>query len=121
VLFGVCGGLAEYFGIDPTLVRIGVVLLTLFPPTMAVGLLGYIALALLLPDEGSEHLSGRDRLQQNLSGLRADASDLSDTVRSSLGRSPRARPMVHDDFGPAAPTEDTINRAAEEAVPHGPR
>ena len=29
-LFGVCGGLGEYFGIDPTLVRLAFVVLTLF-------------------------------------------------------------------------------------------
>ena len=28
-IFGVCGGIAEYFNIDPTLVRVGWVLLAL--------------------------------------------------------------------------------------------
>jgi len=30
MLFGVCGGIAEYFNIDPVLVRLGFVLATLF-------------------------------------------------------------------------------------------
>ena len=30
MLAGVCGGLAAYFGLDPSLVRIGYALLTLF-------------------------------------------------------------------------------------------
>lgn len=29
-IFGVCGGIAEFFGLDPSLVRIGFVLLLLF-------------------------------------------------------------------------------------------
>ena len=45
---GVCGGLGKYFGIDPTLVRLGVVVLTLFG---ACGLLLYIIAALVIPEE----------------------------------------------------------------------
>lgn len=44
---GVCGGLGDYFGIDPTLVRILWVVLTL--GTAGAGLLAYAALWLLLP------------------------------------------------------------------------
>lgn len=46
-LAGVCGGLAEYFGIDPTLVRIGYVAATLFFGT---GVLLYLILALVMPE-----------------------------------------------------------------------
>ncbi|MFA7248231.1 MAG: PspC domain-containing protein [Dehalococcoidia bacterium] len=42
-LGGVCGGLAEYFGLDPTLVRVGFVLLAIF----SMGLGGVIAYAVL--------------------------------------------------------------------------
>ncbi|MCF0197981.1 MAG: PspC domain-containing protein [Bacteroidaceae bacterium] len=45
-LCGVCGGLAEYFDIDPLLVRLGWVVLTL---TAGCGILAYILLALLAP------------------------------------------------------------------------
>ena len=47
-LCGVCGGLAKYFGIDATLVRLGVVLFTLF---VGFGLLAYIVAALVIPEE----------------------------------------------------------------------
>ncbi len=43
---GVCGGLAEYFGIDPLLVRIGFLFLTL---GIGTGLLAYILLWILAP------------------------------------------------------------------------
>lgn len=46
-LCGVCGGLGEYLGIDPTVVRIVWILLVLFAGT---GILLYIILALLMPD-----------------------------------------------------------------------
>ncbi|MBQ3671084.1 MAG: PspC domain-containing protein [Treponema sp.] len=46
-LCGVCGGIAEYLDIDPTIVRILWVVLVLFGGT---GILLYIILALLMPN-----------------------------------------------------------------------
>lgn len=43
---GVCGGLAEYFNIDPTIVRLGWALVSLFVP---VGFVAYIVAALVMP------------------------------------------------------------------------
>jgi len=43
---GVCGGIAEYFNIDPTLVRVGWVL-ALF--IFGSGLLAYIIAAIIMP------------------------------------------------------------------------
>ena len=43
---GVCGGLAEYFGLDPTLVRIAWVLLAFFG---GIGILLYIASMIIMP------------------------------------------------------------------------
>ena len=45
-LFGVCGGVAEYFDIDPTLVRVGLVLLMFAAGT---GLWAYLVCALVMP------------------------------------------------------------------------
>lgn len=47
VLFGVCAGLGQYFGIDPTLVRILWVLLTFVAGT---GVLLYVILAIVMPN-----------------------------------------------------------------------
>lgn len=44
---GVCAGLAEYFDFDPTLVRVGYILLTLF--TAFSGILVYIILCIIMP------------------------------------------------------------------------
>jgi phage shock protein C len=46
-LFGVCSGLANYFDIDPTLVRVGFILGVVFAGT---GLLVYIILAVVMPE-----------------------------------------------------------------------
>jgi phage shock protein C len=48
VLAGVCGGLGEYFNIDPTLVRI---LFILFALVVGGGILLYIILWILIPEE----------------------------------------------------------------------
>ena len=49
MIAGVCGGIAEYFGVDPTLVRIGTVILgTLSAGT---GLIAYIVCAVVIPNE----------------------------------------------------------------------
>ena len=47
MLFGVCGGVAEYFKIDPTIVRICVCLVALFK---GVGVILYLIAALVMPE-----------------------------------------------------------------------
>ncbi len=48
-LCGVCGGLGEYFDIDPTLVRL---LWVLFAVCGGAGLLAYIICAIIMPQQG---------------------------------------------------------------------
>lgn len=48
MLAGVCGGIAEYFGVDPTLVRAGYAILTVFSAAFP-GILLYIILCLIMP------------------------------------------------------------------------
>ena len=43
---GVCGGIAEYFGIDPALVRVGWVLFCVLGGS---GVLAYIIAAMIIP------------------------------------------------------------------------
>ena len=47
MIAGVCGGVAEYFNVDPTLVRL---LFVLFALAGGPGLLVYIVLALVMPN-----------------------------------------------------------------------
>ena len=47
-LCGVCGGIAEYFNIDPTIVRLGWIIFCL---ACGSGVLGYIIAALVMPED----------------------------------------------------------------------
>ncbi|MFW9844294.1 MAG: PspC domain-containing protein [Candidatus Thorarchaeota archaeon] len=47
LILGLCGGIAEYYNMDSTLVRILMFLLTL----TVIGLLGYIIIGLIVPEE----------------------------------------------------------------------
>ena len=47
-LCGVCSGIAKYFGLDPTLVRLIWALLVVFAGS---GILAYIVCAIVMPDE----------------------------------------------------------------------
>lgn len=46
MIAGVCGGIAEYFGIDPTLVRLGWVV---FCAMGGSGIIAYIIAAIIIP------------------------------------------------------------------------
>ena len=75
-LFGVAGGVAEYFDIDPTLVRVGFVVLCVC--FFFLGLVAYVALAIMMPSPAGdlpadsyasqETTDDEDRRQRNLLG-----------------------------------------------------
>ena len=48
MLAGVCGGLAEYFNVDPTLVRVAFLVLTALG---GAGVLVYLGMWVIVPDE----------------------------------------------------------------------
>ena len=48
MLAGVCSGVADYFNLDPTLVRLGVVVLC---AAAGGGLLAYIVAAIIIPEK----------------------------------------------------------------------
>jgi phage shock protein C len=50
-LAGVCGGLAEYLNIDPTIVRLVWVLATLF---VGCGILAYIIALIIMPQQSAQ-------------------------------------------------------------------
>lgn len=50
-LCGVCGGIAKYFNMDSTLVRLGLVALCLFAGG---GVLAYIIAAIVIPEEPTD-------------------------------------------------------------------
>ena len=52
MLAGVCGGIAEYFNLDPTIVRVGYVLISIFSAAFP-GILVYIILWVVMPPADS--------------------------------------------------------------------
>lgn len=50
MIAGVCSGIAEYFDLDPTVVRAGYVLLSLLSAAFP-GLILYLVLAFIVPNE----------------------------------------------------------------------
>jgi len=48
-LFGVCGGIAEYFDVDPTIIRLAFAITAIFG---GAGLVAYIVCAIIMPSQG---------------------------------------------------------------------
>ena len=46
---GVCGGLAEYFSLDPTLVRLAAVILSIYPGAIICGIIAYLIAWAIIP------------------------------------------------------------------------
>lgn len=46
---GVCGGLAAYFDVDPTAVRLAVVILAIYPGAIVCGVIAYVIAWLVIP------------------------------------------------------------------------
>jgi phage shock protein C len=76
MIAGVCGGLAQYLGVDPVLVRLAFLLLI---PAGGVGVPLYIILTIVMPSEDSVDLSQGEIVGKNI-------SELGETVSSSVER-----------------------------------
>jgi phage shock protein C len=48
---GVCGGIAKYFNVDPTLIRVAYAILSFFGGFFIGGIILYIILAIIIPIE----------------------------------------------------------------------
>jgi phage shock protein PspC (stress-responsive transcriptional regulator) len=79
-LFGVAGGIAEYFDVDPVLVRVGWVLLTV--ATGGIGLLVYIVLAIVTP-ESRHQVSRTETISDDSSEQSESAVDVDTDERPS--------------------------------------
>lgn len=80
ILGGVAGGLGEYFQIDPTIIRIIFVLLTIFGGS---GLLIYIVLWILLPSEDRVGSFTKDHLRENIDDVKEKARSFAHDIRNS--------------------------------------
>ena len=81
MIWGVCGGLANYFDMDPTIVRIIFVLLAL---ANGAGILIYIIMAIVVPLEGSKVAKSKEVIKENVEEIKETASDLGQEIRSTF-------------------------------------
>jgi phage shock protein C len=84
IIAGVCGGLGDYFEVDPVVVRIVFVMLT---AAGGAGLLAYLILWIVMPAAGSAVVNGGAGIGK---GVRTMASELKDVGRefgNSISRS----------------------------------
>lgn len=70
MIAGVCGGLGEYFKIDPVLIRLAFVLVTL---AGGASVIAYIILWIVIPTESSVLKPGEDVIKENAHELKVKA------------------------------------------------
>lgn len=79
ILGGVAAGLGEYLDVDPTLLRIAFVLVTLFGGS---GILLYLVLWLVIPSKSDLNSSPELNVKHNADEIKEAASDLADNLSS---------------------------------------
>lgn len=82
ILFGVCGGLAKYFGIDSSLMRILVIVLTI--ATAGLGILVYVAMAFIVPLEGSTKTTPKEIVLENVEEAKTTAQGLGKDIKDTF-------------------------------------
>jgi phage shock protein PspC (stress-responsive transcriptional regulator) len=81
MIWGVCGGLAKYFGIDPVIIRIIFVLLIFLS---GIGILAYIILAIVVPLEESKSTTTSETVRENIEEMKETANELGRELRTSF-------------------------------------
>ncbi len=77
LIAGVCGGIAQYLGVDPVFVRLAFLLLI---PAGGVGFPLYVILMIIMPSETDAGLTQSEIVEKNLEGF-------GETITSSVQRS----------------------------------
>lgn len=83
LLGGVCGGIAEYLGVDPTLVRAVFAVLAV---VSGIGILIYFLLWLLVPPEGEPPLGSREAVRAGAEEVADRAKEWGEEVRAAVAR-----------------------------------
>jgi phage shock protein C len=85
MLAGVCGGIGEYFAVDPTLVRLVFVLLAVFS---GVGVLAYVVLWIVVPEEGGRPLYEEWKSEGEAKTAEAGTIPASETATGAVAGEP---------------------------------
>ena len=92
IICGVCGGVASYFNIDPTIVRILLVILSCI---WGSGIIIYIAAALIMPPADTEDLNN-DNID-NLKSANVNGEEGEKTKSSSKATEKSGEDVPHSD------------------------
>jgi phage shock protein C len=85
VVLGICGGLGEYFGIDPVIMRV-IAVVIIIVTSIIPGLIAYFVLGLVIPLKGSPTTNPRENLKENLEDMRVSANKLGEDIRSTFSK-----------------------------------
>ena len=80
MLFGVCGGLGKYLGIDPTIIRVIFVLLAF----TGFGILAYIVLAVIAPLEETQKTTPQGIVEENAAEIKETATKLGNEIHDTF-------------------------------------
>jgi phage shock protein PspC (stress-responsive transcriptional regulator) len=81
MIAGVAAGMADYFDIDPTLVRLGFVLLTFFGGS---GVILYLVMWVVMPKPEHVDAAPRDVARSNMDDMMDEARRAGDSVRDAV-------------------------------------
>ena len=84
IIAGVCGGIGEYFDIDPTLIRVIYIFLSFL--TGGFGFLMYLLLWIIIPPKSSIKKDSKEFIEDN----RKDMKDKFDTFAKSARKTVKA-------------------------------
>lgn len=90
VIFGVCGGLGEYFEIDPILIRIIFILLAFSGGS---GVIIYLLLAVIIP-EGKEQNGKAKKLDEVIEDAQGKTQDLAEQIKNNSNWIANARNII---------------------------
>src|SRR3712207_5881963 len=83
IIAGVCGGIANYLNIDPTLVRLAFVLLVLFG---GVSPLIYLVLWAVLPNENTTATSFEQQIRSNVAEIEQCTTEIARQVSDQVNQ-----------------------------------
>lgn len=99
MIAGVCSGLGEYFDIDPVVVRIAFVILTVLG---GAGILAYLILWIIMPAAGSTVSWGAAGVGEGFRTMETEIKDVGRDIRDSMAGSSPPPPPPPPPYGTSA-------------------
>lgn len=83
IIDGVCGGLAEYFGIDSLIVRLAFIALFFIG---GIGLILYIVLMIIMPTADKAELSPKETIQDNVQNITERVKEAGEGIGTAFSK-----------------------------------